>query len=624
MDDLFDENKKNIFIDFLRPYGIDIKKNEYTRQFINYHNNNEKYENYIEIELKKFFNETLMTDIKMDINGVIENIKNLINLKMDDTIEKIGLKEILDIKNEKKYNKISKYNKYLYFCVLKEKRKNQDNDFLINYVIKNVDKLRIPSILTLCKIKDKMKYIFRDNIEEINNFEEMIFEMFDDEKTIKKFLGYIRSINEKVQENYENEEEEIKENLKYLLRNMRCDGYLFFNNFLKNLYNTHKGKLDIEDITRDKKLVNYLIYLTKNYKKDSSLTTNKILLSMKMFLDDIESSYFDTLNYRKINIKNTSEKYKNINKNEIKRNKINFVVLRNSLQENKLYNCNVPKDILLYSDILNSYYKARYPDRKLNMDWLSSTIIVKIKFDVEDFILEMNMLQYEILKLIIDGNGETDLCKIIEKTEIDLDVIEKIINGFLKLEIIKRTNENINRTKFIKNEIFSHKNNRLNIVQKITSIENVEEKSYLFEKSKIIYCNLIDFMKKNSLSYFTIEELFNITKDRLKFEITKEEIFHEIKYGIDVKEDIEERDTLEKNEKTQDEDLSIKSKSIDLSIKSGSIDLSIKSGSIDDLSIKSGSIDDFLENGNDDVKNISTEKLPVKNKVTIKEYRYRL
>jgi hypothetical protein len=534
---MFNSVKSEEFVKLLQNYNLSVKRDEYTNQFLNYYSDKQKYNDFIKNKINDYIENNLNSDDCIDVNGIVKNFEYLKNQKINNIFEKIGINEIVDLdKTKRNYNKRQLYNEYLYDAILNKNRKNQNNNKFINYFEDNILKSNIDTLVTLLTILDNAeKHYNKHNKfnDDISTLKILISELFDDEKYIAKLIELIQ--NEYINSENEYDIQEgitTRKDIKYLILNMKCNGYMFCISFLKNLYDKYSHKLDIVEITKDKKFVNYLIFIMRESMTKVSIIINKLLLLMKDYMNDVEDSYYNLLNYKKIDIKLSSDKYSKDDLKKIDRNLVHFNISKYITNENeKIYDCNVSNEIKIYSDILKSYYSSRYLDRIMKIDYLESSIKIKMKFGDIKYMFEMNLFQYTILKLIYENN-EIKLCEIINKSNIDGEYIEKIINGFLKLELIKRTNKNIHETIFVINNDFYHEKQRLNITHKINKI-HVKNENYLFLKDKIIYCNLIDTLKKKNKEYNS-EELFEILSKNIPFKFTQDELFIEIKKGINI------------------------------------------------------------------------------------------
>jgi hypothetical protein len=528
---MFESEKSEEFIKLLKTYNVYVKDNEYSVQFLNYYSDREKYNNYINYKIQDFVNKKLNYICEIDVNGIVNNFEYLINLKLDDILELIGIKEIFNLDKKKYRDRRNIYNKYLYDAILNEKRENQNNNNLINYFENNLLKSNNLTLITLLKILEKIKNNnnkYDKSNKDINILKKMVSELFDDDKYINNLIEYINAENE-----YDITNGIIKKkNIKYLILNMKCNGYMFYNNYLKSLYVKYLIKYDIEEIKNDKKIVNYFIFIMKDSKIKVSIIINKLLLSMKDYLNDVEDNYYNMINYNKIDIKLSSGKYTSKDLKEIKRSCVYFNISKYVTKENEIIcDCNTFKEIKIYSDILKSYYDSRYLDRIMEIDYIESFVKIKMNINSKKYIFDMNLLQYTILKLIYDSK-EINLNNIKTHSNINEEFIEKILNGFLKLELIKRTKKNINETIFSINDNFYHEKSRLNIVNKINKI-NIKYENNLFQKDEIIYCNIIDILKKSNKQY-NVNELYEILCERVPFKVTEDELLIEIKKGINI------------------------------------------------------------------------------------------
>lgn len=534
--------KSTEFINILQNYNISIKSNGYSEQFKNYYGNRPEYDNFIQNKITCFINNILNSDNEADVNKIIKNFEYLTSLRLNEVYEKIGIKEICDLdKSKNNSEKRKMYNKYLYEIIINEKRKNQNNKNFIEYFQINILKSNIPSLIILTTILKRIeKYNKKNDInnENILTIKKTASELFDDDKYINNFIQYIN--NEYKNDEYDCQDSIKKKDIRQLILNMKSCGYLFFNKYLQSLYGKYLHKIDILEIEQNRKFVNYLIFTMRDSEEKVSIIVNKLLLLMKDYLDDIEDCYYNLLNYNKIDIKLSSDKYTKEDVNKLKRSCVNFNITKLLPKNDKnIYECNIPKEIAIYNDILKSYYNARYLDRIMKIDHLESFVKIRMQFD-KTYIFEMNFLQYTILKLIFENDGVT-INEIINNSKVNKEFIEKIINGFLKLQLIKRTNNNIDKTIFIINNDFCHEKTRLNIIHKINKITTMDDQ-YLFKKDKVIYCNIIDMLKK-TLKIHSFEEICQNLNKRVPFKFTEDEVHTEITKGINI-EDIKK---LEEN-----------------------------------------------------------------------------
>ena len=141
---------------------------------------------------------------------------------------------------------------------------------------------------------------------------------------------------------------------------------------------------------------------------------------------------------------------------------------------------------------------------------------------------------------IIFINPNINIQKIVERLKINIEEIEDIINEFLDINLIKRTenDNNINEIKFIINKMFSYKQNYFSILKKQKNNNQEIENNNLFEKNKVIYSCLINLLKKSEKLEFS--EIYTELSKRLPFKISVKELNDEINKGKEINDILEE------------------------------------------------------------------------------------
>lgn len=466
------DNDNNSFNDFLNQHGMKSVDNTYSIQFNNYYNGNknEYYNN-----INRIIEEYIMNNIKhiniknTEINEIVNTLWNLTSKKSQDVYKDTNLTEIINIdtyKNIKQKNRL--YYIKLYSLILINIF-GQNNDF-VTFITKNIKHINIQAIANLIIILTRLEtYVAKQNNDlhknQINAIVTTIQNYFDSEKNIIKLINF-------VQENFIGTNEldntynmtQNKRNIKHVINIIKQNGYLFFDEYQKYLINKYNriSNINKEMLTKDQKLVNYLIIIMKDNKNVLEITCKK-LLNSRLYLQDIEDSYYNTLNYRKININIDSDKYKKINVENLERNIVNLNVVRQIYSE-RTNEFELPSDISIYVNILKAYYLARYLDRKLEINNYNSSVIVAIEFDEKSYNIEMNFYQYAILKLIYKNVGIKQE-KILNKLGIDENIIINILNSLLDIELITNTNKQkkLRNMEFKINNKFTYKQNSFNI-----------------------------------------------------------------------------------------------------------------------------------------------------------------
>lgn len=538
---------------------------------------------YFTEQLKQYLNEKyLMLNVQnVDINYHIEQINLLGKKKFREIINELNLNHIvtmLDYCSNTNKNYLDWRNEYykmfynyiingLYKPVGFEKKTTLED--IIN---DNWTKINFDNFVDFTKTLNKIKF-FGQNID---NYIKIISDKFDSSENILKLLDYINKVffedntnnkqfNSK-QSNFENYDSEntnniynidnvdnidylddvdnidcVKESSKYNFRfivdNLKSNGYLMFEEYNKQLNRKYKKPQKIEIIKKDKKLINYFIYLIS--KKDSNSVNrqvNEILLRMRGYIYDLEDSYNNNIGFQKITVKQESDKYRSVDLSTYNRSNATFNILKYSNANLiSLSNFNLNSKIEPYFDIYKAYYNSRYPDREIEFDPIQSTIIVKMKFLEKNYYIHMALIQYIVLDIIYN-NQEINIIQISEKSGIKIENLQETINSLLQIKIIKRTNgKSIEELKFSINFDFVHDNNKISIsslvVKEELSNTNKKNKELLHDRNTIVLSNLYDYIKKNKT--FTKDILVSELEYKIPFKITEEQIDFGIKTLLD-------------------------------------------------------------------------------------------
>lgn len=567
--------------DLLIRLGVEPKTSYYNECFMNYFQNPEKVNNHIMNELKNHVDNNYLkiNTINMDINYCIEQINAFIEQKYENIIKEINIDHIIRLCDyyEKKTsnNLLLNSDKYitnyslwrtLYYNMI------YDNILCAEYMIcgknektklsilieKNWDKIKFENIVNFSTILNKINF-FGQNIDEYIN---IYSNKFDQIENIDKLIQYINkkfelNTNEQLKKSNTNEQlKKSKYDFRFIINNLKSNGYLLYEKTYQNIKNKYKKnqslQLDklIQTIKLDKKIINYYIYLISMKNLNSTnRKVNEFLIKIKNYLEDIINSCHDNINYRKITIKQESEKYKSIDLSSYNRDKSTFMVFKYSnIQQTNILNYNLNSQIEPYFDIFKSYYKARYPDREIEFDLIKSTMIVKIIFNSKEYFIHLALIQYIVLdKILNSGTDGLEIKELLIQTNISLKHLDETINSLLQVKLIKRTTnvENLLDMKLLINNDFERDHPKFSISsiiqpKELIEINNEEKKEFLNDRNTIILSNMYDYIKKNKT--FKINQMYDdLSKNKIPFKIDMEQIMSGIKI-MSEKEDINKID----------------------------------------------------------------------------------
>lgn len=565
-------------IEILNKLGIEVNSgillyNKYYKTLIS---NPDGVKEYIREELKKYINKhyCLINVSRADINYYIKHINIFLKKKFREIICEINIDNIISMldycsnTNKNYLEWRNEYYKLVYENIICGQYEPNGYNFdekknLEELINDNWLKINFDNLIEFTKTLNKIHF-FGQNVDE---YIKLISNKFDSSDNILKLIDYINKvffedmndgkknkINIESDSNMDTEtyietftdidtdiefaKESSKYNFRFVVDNLKSNGYLLFEEFDKQLKTKYKKSQLLESIKRDKRLINYFIYIVS--KKDSNSVNrqvNEILLRMRDYIYDLEDSYNNNIGYQKITVKQESEKYKSVDLSSYNRANSTFNIFKYSTENlNLVSKFKFGSEIEPYFDIYRAYYNSRYPDREIEFNPFQSTMIVKMKFMEKSYYIHMALIQYIVLDIIYKNSEGINLLMISEKSEIKLEYLQDTINSLLQIKIIKRTNgKSMEEMKFCINYNFVHENNKISISSLVIKEENSGKKSktkeLLHDRNTIILSNFYDYIKKNKT--FTKDVLLTELGYKIPFKITDEQIETCIKTLLD-------------------------------------------------------------------------------------------
>ena len=579
--------------DILSRLGVDItlqsKLDSYNECFLNYSSSPNKTNEFIESQISNYINRqySLINVIDADINYYIERINLFVEKKFKDIIGEINLVHIISMcdyfnKKNKSTEDTNITNYYLHwrnqyykilwnniFCGMYKVFGSKNKETLIVSLENNWNKLKFDNLIGFSSSLNKIKFLSQN----VDEYIKLISNKFDETENLTKLINYIQKklqyTNNKLNSNsnscsssyldseeetsvefddYEKEakSKESKYNYRFVIDCLKSNGYLLFEEFNKIIRTKYKKPQQIETIRTDKRIVNYFIYLVSQ--KDSNTTNrkvNELLIGMKNYIEDIEESYYNNIAYRKITVRQESEKYKSIDLSSYNRENSTFVIFKYSNNtQSGINGTTLCPQIEPYFDIYKSYYNSRYPDREIEFDPIKSTLIVKMVFNSKSYYVHLALIQYIVMDKLFGVKENTGLGirEISTQTGVEVKNLQQTINSLLHIKLIKHSanTSNIADMKFFVNYDFVHPTNKISISSLVIPKEQEVEKEreLMHDRNTIILSNLYDYVKKNRT--FTISEIYNeLSKNKIPFKIELEQITSAIKVMVE-KEDIVE------------------------------------------------------------------------------------
>ena len=436
----------------------------------------------------------------------------------------------------------NQYYKIIYDIILSGEYKPNNfskKEKLLDIIDSNWTKISFNNIIDFANTLNKIKFFGKN----VDNFITLFSDKFDDKDNIKKLLHHIYdTFNDNSSEiiNCDNDEinnKSTKYNFRFIVDNLKSNGYLLFEEFTLSLKNKYKKQQKIETIKSDKRLINYFMYIVSNKDANSvNRKVNEILIKIRDYIYDIEDSYNCNIGYQKITVTQESEKYKSVDLSSYNRSNAQFSIFKYSTNKNNILNFNLNQKIEPYFDIYKAFYTSRYPDRQIEFDCIHSTMIVKMIFLEKTYYIHMALIQYLILDKIFNSNDGIGINKIVELTGISIENVLETINSLIQIKLVKRNETiNLNLLKFFINYDFVHENNKISIsslvVKELEEKNDTKLKEFLHDRNTIVLANTYDYIKKNKLFYRDV--LFTEIQYKIPFKLNDEYINTVIKTLLD-------------------------------------------------------------------------------------------
>lgn len=572
--------------DILSRLGIDVSLQSnltsYNECFLNYSSNPNKTNEFIKTQITNYVdrNYSLINIMDADINYYIERINLFVDKKFKDIIGELNLVHIISMcdyfnKKNKSAESTDITNYYLHwrneyyktvwdkiFCGRYKVFGSTDKETLIMSLENNWNKIKFDNLIEFSNSLNKIKFLSQN----VDEYIKLISNKFDEIVNLTKLIDYVqKKLQYKNQstgkDNNEDDDEDdtnvefsdnekdaksakSKYNYRFIIDCLKSNGYLLFEEYNKIIRTKYRKPQQIETIRTDKRIVNYFIYLVSQ--KDSNTTNrkvNELLIGMKNYIEDIEESYYNNIAYRKITVRQESEKYKSIDLSSYNRENSTFVIFKysNDTQSNINRFALCPQ-IEPYFDIYKSYYNSRYPDREIEFDPIKSTLIVKMVFNSKPYYVHLALIQYIVMDKLFEvkENSGLGIKEIATQTGIEVKNLQQTINSLLHIKLIKHSanTSSITDMKFFVNYDFVHPTNKISISSLVTPKEQEVEKEreLMHDRNTIILSNLYDYIKKNKT--FTIDKIYDeLSKNKIPFKIELEQITSAIKVMVN-KEDI--------------------------------------------------------------------------------------
>jgi hypothetical protein len=557
---LFKTDKEKKVIDDIKKY-----QNIYNQKLRDPCSVNKLLENNIKEHINDNYNKINVLDA--DINYFIKGVIDSYNESFTAVISKMDISHIikmLDYTLEKKINSSSKSFKMLMHTFYKAfydqillglygKTKKE----LSEQISDNWDKIKINNLFDFSNILSSLKY----KQISTSTYETIFQNKLDNKENIGKLLdfvtkNYILSTETKESTitdiNDVNDVNEEKKDIfpykfRYIIENIKSNGFSLFEKYngdVKSRYET----INIDVLNKDLKLAKHFMRIIATFEQTNvNRYVNDMLINIRNYLFDLEESHYNNETYKKIKIRNESNKYKDTDITKYNRELTNFQInkynyynneniltgchkLSSDEQNNTLNYDSIDKNLQGYLDIYRSFYKTRYPDREIEYDLIDSNTIVKIKFTSGNYYIHMALIQYIVLDKIMKKDN-ISANEISESINIPLCKLNETFNSLLKIKIIKRTSGT--NVLFALNKDFEFEKNKLSIsglVKKTIETKQVQ-REFMHDRNMIVLCNLVHYAKKNT--YFSRDTIMEQLSYLVPFKLNDEYINKAIEKALE-------------------------------------------------------------------------------------------
>lgn len=341
--------------------------------------------------------------------------------------------------------------------------------------------------------------------------------------------------------------------------------YITYKLVLKALYVTKyiENKENLKD-NLNKYLCYRLLTLNNNIEfelyvinKINEIYGDKFTNNMTKMIDDIKISKEMNKEYSLLDIQIRSDKYKNISINKEMLSSFNANILKMFVWDNNnhkeiLYK--MPTEVDVFIEIFNKYYTGRHPDRKLIWKFNMGDSIIAFTGLDKTYNLHLSTVQMIIIMFL--NNGGLTLEELVEKSNMNKQLVIHILKGFLSANIIINNNniyeynnefmyskQNISLIKYMKDmpKIINKPENKLenkpenesvnkpeneseNKPEENKSEENKSENSEPSYSDRQLYLSdeIIDYLKNKDL--VQDKDLYEYIKQNIHFEYDVNEV----------------------------------------------------------------------------------------------------
>jgi DNA-binding MarR family transcriptional regulator len=522
---------QELFLQYFTDRSLNINPLQFYHLLLPYLVSNEKILSFLDIIYKAFDHSTKIFSEQLQKSIICNSFNVDIIYDYCNTLEKF----ITEFNNKYKLNKyltdgdkvfrtLYKYN--IYVNVINKKYQHGDKEYDLYKIIINT--LDSSEINELCKFIDL--YNSFNNISKLEHFEQVnLKELLKESKLLTDSIihEYVGILNDKLKElskyNKENTEEII---------NKKKETYNLVKNIMSIIkYSGNKDFiLEFKNKLRDRLLESKNVFYELNTVKKLDFNDfSSDYIQMVYMVNDIKSSLYMKSLFKKINIKFSSDKYKNTKISYNSLNNMYCKTLRefswkdkSNFESDNIGRFNEPNELSILLDTYEMFYKKfeTHKYRKLKYNYDRSNVTLDVKFGCDRYSIHMTLLQAMVF-MLLNENGKMTVQYISDSLKIPIKRLTYVYNSLIATKLINKEvlDEDCKNIQLSVNTSWSYAESYASIAPLVDRVKKIfEEKEK--EKEKINMTNIASFIinKLKINKPLNVDELIehsNYTKDNI-------------------------------------------------------------------------------------------------------------
>jgi hypothetical protein len=270
--------------------------------------------------------------------------------------------------------------------------------------------------------------------------------------------------------------------------------------------------------------------------KFNILIDNKFVHNMTHKINDVIDSIKLKQGYVKVNIRKTTDKYKNLDITTLDKNILDVLPIRfyawDDAQHIEYINYNVPNELQPYIDIYTNYYAVIYPHKQLYWNYNLGYAKYEVDFGTNKYEFQLTLPQLFVL-MQFNNKEKISAQELATNLGVTLSVLGPVLNGFLRTKILIRENGSPNDSdlKFYYNKDFKYQASKINLTNLVSTpnnqlvqkqqIDKQVEDEYKIGKNNILSARIVRVLKQQA-SILDTSKLLELVTQSIPFNVTDE------------------------------------------------------------------------------------------------------